>query len=86
MSKRKKFCCPVCEGTGEVTFSVPIGVPALRKRHKIIAVKMRKKGYTIRNIMKALGYTSPGSISYLLNPATHRKGYKGKWTQNKLYP
>lgn len=54
---------PLCGGTGKVE----------RKRKKttdtdaILAQRLRKKNFTIREIMDALCYKNPGSISHLLN-------------------
>jgi hypothetical protein len=38
--------------------------------HPKIAVSLKKKGHTIREIAKILGYKHPGSISHLLNKTT----------------
>jgi len=35
--------------------------------HHRIAISLKKKGHTIREIAKFLGYKHPGSISHLLN-------------------
>jgi hypothetical protein len=55
--------CPLCHGEGEVDINPPTRTAAHRK----IAKDMRKKGLTIRQIMGALGYKHPGSITNLLN-------------------
>ncbi len=62
----KKFiCCPVCKGKGEIAVSDSISKELMEKNRKW-AIQMRKKGMTIREIMKALGYKYPGSIQHLL--------------------
>jgi hypothetical protein len=57
--KRK---CPLCKGVGEVDTSPP----NKRDFHRKMAKDMRKEGFTFRQIMEALGYKHPGSISNLL--------------------
>jgi hypothetical protein len=54
--------CPLCHGAGKVD----INPPTKKDAHRKMAKDMRKKGLTIRQIMGALGYKHPGSISNLL--------------------
>jgi len=61
----KKMCkCPTCGGIGQIEF-IPTHI-SHAETHRPLAKKLRKKGYTIRQIAKMLGYKHPGSISNLL--------------------
>lgn len=57
--------CPICKGTG--TFDMPhrIQMDTLAIK-RYLAVELRKNGYSIRQIMAALGYKSPISIQLIL--------------------
>jgi len=57
-----KCKCPLCNGTGKIN----VAVKPLASDNKKAASRLREKGYTIREIAKALGYKHPGSISHLL--------------------
>jgi hypothetical protein len=61
----KKMCkCPTCGGVGQVEY---IPKPVFKSdTNRPLAKKLRKKGYTVRQIAKMLGYKNPGSISNLL--------------------
>lgn len=57
-----KWCtCPTCGGSGSVEL-----VLSTAETNRPLAIKLRQKGYTIRQIAKMLGYKNPGSISNLL--------------------
>jgi hypothetical protein len=57
--------CPICKGTGKFEMPNKIKIDTVEiKRH--LAVQLRKKGYSLRQIQKALGYKSVLSIQYLL--------------------
>ena len=57
-----KCKCPLCLGTGKIEMVLKPD----QVSNKAAAIRMRKKGFTIRAIMKTLGYNSPSSISHLL--------------------
>ena len=57
-----KCKCPLCGGTGIAETKPPRKADAKRK----IAIKMRSQGFTFRQIAKALGYTSPSPVAFLL--------------------
>lgn len=57
-----KCKCPLCDGTGKIEMVVK----PLVSDNKKAAQRLSKKGYTVRQIMKTLGYKNPGSISHLL--------------------
>jgi len=62
---QEKCKCPTCGGSGSVNRIVvkPVG---LTDTNRPLAKKLRKKGYTIRQIASMLGYKNPGSITNLL--------------------
>jgi len=60
-----KIKCPMCEGCGEI--DAPLFRQKLMKEKEITAKRMRKQGYSMREIMEAMGYKSPRSIFQLLN-------------------
>ena len=63
----KKIKCPLCSGTG-------IYNKRVNPNFKIIP-RLRKKGLTYREIMKAVGFKSLDSVHYYL-----KRGRKaGKW-------
>lgn len=55
----------MCEGCGKV--NAPLFRQKLMKEKKATAKRMRVQGYSIREIMKAMNYKSPNSVSKLLN-------------------
>lgn len=55
--------CPLCNGCGKIEVEVKPAVSELQKA----AQRMKKDGFTIRQIAKALGKKHPGSISHLLS-------------------
>jgi len=60
--------CPLCNGCGEIELEVKL-VPKDLER---AARNMRKEGFTIRQIAKALGKKHPGSISHLLSKSIEK--------------
>lgn len=62
MSNHRIEKCPLCNGSGSVKVKEPVD----RDAHKEIAVLLRSKGYTLRQIMVMLGYDHPQSIAHLL--------------------
>jgi C4-type Zn-finger protein len=64
--------CPICKGSGEI--------PDSRKRvpkaidNAIMSGLLRDAGYSIREIMKFLGYKSPRSVALCLERADRIKG------------
>jgi transposase-like protein len=57
--------CPLCNGCGEI--EVEVIIKPSSSELKKAAMRMRKQGYTIRQIAKTLGKKHPGSISHLLS-------------------
>lgn len=57
--------CICCNGTGTMDEPNHKEVDMIEVK-KEMAVKLHSKGYSYRQIMKALGYKSVRSISYLL--------------------
>jgi len=55
----------MCEGYGEI--DAPLFRQKLMKEKEATAKRMRKQGYPIRAIMKAMNYKSPRSVVELLN-------------------
>ena len=62
---KDKCKCPTCGGSGEID-RIILKPQGLSDTNKPLAKKLKKKGYTIRQIAKMLGYKHPGSISHLL--------------------
>ena len=54
--------CPTCKGTGKVK---PFHDGSVESRRKT-AIKLRRKGFSIRQIQKALGFKSQTSVAHLL--------------------
>jgi hypothetical protein len=65
MGKTDNNTCPLCLGTGSFEMPYRIKKDDLEVK-KYLANHMRDKGYSIRQIMRVLGYKSPLSISLLL--------------------
>lgn len=62
----KKCSCPVCKGTGRI--SVPgISIKKKREAKKKIILRLQKKGYSVREIMKYMGYRSTSIINHYLS-------------------
>lgn len=57
--------CPICKGTGKYDLPKKMQVDSAEIK-KRLAVELRAKGYSIRQIMTALGYKSPISIQLML--------------------
>ena len=61
----EKIKCPMCDGCGQ------IDGPHLKQKKMNVktatAKKMKKQGYSIREIMRAMNYKSPRSVDKLLN-------------------
>lgn len=55
--------CPVCDGTGFIDTQKS---PTLVDMKRIAAKELRKKGLTMRDIQKVLGYKSVSTIKFLL--------------------
>ncbi len=60
------YYCPVCEGTGAFELPTKIKQSDLDIKRYLVGV-MHKKGYSIRQIMRALNYKSPHSVHILIN-------------------
>lgn len=60
-----KFKCPVCNGTGFTDNPHGISIDVVDVKRQM-ARQLRDKGFSVRQIQKALGYKSPGSIQHLL--------------------
>lgn len=65
MAKTHLETCPICKGTGkiEIPARLPVDGYEIKKR---IARELHEKGYSVRQIMRALGYKSPRSIQLML--------------------
>lgn len=64
--KQQKVKCSVCNGTGEL--SPPNNTIKERQARRAgIANKLRKEGYSIREIAALMGYSSPNSVFVLLD-------------------
>lgn len=57
--------CPLCKGSGKFEFPKSVEVDSVEIKRRI-AVELKAKGYSIRQIMRGLNYKSPRSVSYLL--------------------
>jgi hypothetical protein len=57
--------CPICNGTGKVDFPAHQNIDVIEVK-KEMALKLHEKGFSLRQIQKALGYKSVRSISVLL--------------------
>jgi hypothetical protein len=57
--------CPICKGTGELKEPHARWVGKVADK-KVMAILLRKEGYSIRQIMKFLEYKSPESVQSLL--------------------
>lgn len=63
-----KTVCPLCNGSGIFKMDAPhklkLDTIEIKKQ---IAIELHKKGYSIRQIQKALGYKSPLSIQLIIS-------------------
>ena len=59
-----KTKCPMCNGCGEI--KQPHFQQKIMKEKSLMAQRMREQGYSIREIMKTMGYKSPKSVMDLL--------------------
>ncbi len=62
---KDKCVCPICNGSGKFQLPRKIQIDSAEIK-KQMAIKLREKGYSIRQIQVALGYKSPRSISIIL--------------------
>lgn len=68
--KPKVLACPICKGSG----NIPQPYFKNDKNMKeIVVLALRRKGYSIRQIMKFLNFSSPHSISYIIGKSKKRK-------------
>lgn len=59
-----KIKCPMCEGCGKI--NSPHFQQKIMKEKELTAKRMRKRGYSIREIMRAMKYKSPRCVAQLL--------------------
>lgn len=59
-----KICCPVCEGEGKI--EAPSLKQKMMEEKRKIAKSLQDQKYSIREIMRLMGYKSPRSIQQLL--------------------
>lgn len=57
--------CPICNGTGKIISPNKLRDGGAEKIEKI--KKLKHEGYSIRSIMKMMGFKSPSTIKYYLN-------------------
>ena len=65
IKKKTKDICPVCNGTGEFVLPKKMEIDSAEVKSKM-ALGLLEKGYSYRQIQKALGYKSVRSISYII--------------------
>lgn len=58
--------CPVCDGTGVFVLPKKMQIDSAEIKKKL-AKELIKKGYSYRQVQKALGYKSTQSVSYWVN-------------------
>lgn len=65
MAKQKQFLCPICDGTGRIEdpHKMSIDVTELKRE---MAIRLRSKGFSFRQIQRALDYKSVRSVQHLL--------------------
>lgn len=61
-----KIECPACKGSGYVDIPAAIKQDAIKVKAGI-AKELKRKGYTVREIMLVMGYKSTSAIQFLLN-------------------
>lgn len=59
-----KIKCPICKGKSEIE-APHLQQKMMRQKQDFVKI-LRKEGYSIREIMKVLGYKSPRSVAVLL--------------------
>lgn len=57
--------CPVCNGSGKFVLPKKLEVDAVEIKEKL-AMGLIEKGYSYRQVQKALGYKSVRSVSYII--------------------
>ena len=57
--------CPICHGSGEFELPAQIKIDSVEIKRRI-AIELREKGYSIRQIQVSLGYKSPLSVQLFL--------------------
>jgi hypothetical protein len=62
--------CPMCKGDGKIPDAYKLIVDTVEIK-KEMALKLKAKGYSYRQIQKALGYKSVRSVSHLLKSETN---------------
>lgn len=61
----KKHKCPLCRGSGFV--APPLTIRKRNKKEKVkIITELKRRGYSIREIMAELGYKSTNTVMYYL--------------------
>lgn len=67
--KKQEYKCPICKGTGVIESP---NMPNDMQDKRSCANLLRNNGYSIRQIMKLMGYKSTRSVTFLLtNPIKH---------------
>lgn len=56
--------CPICKGSGDI--EEPSGRMDEAKARRVMAKALRAEGYTIRQIMRLIGWKSPRSVMVAL--------------------
>jgi acetoacetate decarboxylase len=64
--------CPVCNGTGIYCLPQKMSIDVLEIKRKIL-LDLRSKGYSIRQIQRALGYKSPHSVHLIIEQHKTKK-------------
>jgi hypothetical protein len=65
MVKDKEYECPICKGSGKLEYPAHMAIDEIAVK-KEMALKLHGKGFSLRQIQKALGYKSVRSVSVLL--------------------
>lgn len=58
----KQCTCPICKGTGKIKLPYTQTTDDVILK-KMMAKVLRKEGFSVRQIMKFLGYKSPRSVA-----------------------
>jgi hypothetical protein len=69
MKNTKDFTCPICFGAGVIEDPKHMNLDVQDVRREM-ALKLNAKGFSMRQIQRALGYKSVRSVSLLLK-STH---------------
>jgi len=72
MSKKIIKECPMCGGTGQIGVH-PRLTPILKEAHIKEAARLRKEGYTLRQIAVFLGHEHPQTVQNLLNQSKQQE-------------